>query len=152
MSNEHFIIEILVIYSMILGNLVAIIKTSMKCMLAYSSIRQIGYLMIGIIAGDHNGYASMMIYLLFYIFTNLGTFAYIILFSLCTGTDNIQDYGGLFIKDPLLTLSFVFCMLSLGGIPPVSNFFEKLYFFWCGWEASLYFLVFVSFFTSFKTC
>jgi hypothetical protein len=65
---------------MILGNLVVITQTSMKCMLAYSSISQIGYLMIGIIAGDHNGYASMMIYLLFYIFTNLRTFACIILF------------------------------------------------------------------------
>jgi NADH:ubiquinone oxidoreductase subunit 2 (subunit N) len=130
----------------------AITQMSMKCMLAYSSISQIGYLMIGIIAGDHNGYASMMIYLLFYIFTNLGTFACIILFNLCIGTNNIRDYGGLFIKDPLLILSFAFCMLSLGGIPLLSSFFGKLYFFFCGWEASLYLLVFVGLFTSFKTC
>jgi len=120
----------------------------MKRMLAYSSISQIGYLMIEIIAGDHNGYASMMIYLLFYIFTNLGTFACIILFGLHTGTDNIRDYGGLFIKDPLLTLSFALCLLSLGGIPPLSGFFGKLYLFWCRWEAGLYLLVFVGLFTS----
>jgi NADH:ubiquinone oxidoreductase subunit 2 (subunit N) len=77
-------------------------------MLAYSSTSQIGYLMIGIIAGDHNGYASMMIYLLFYIFTNLGTFVWIILCSLHTWTDNIRDYGGLFIEYPLLTF-FLLC-------------------------------------------
>nr|AND48027.1 subunit 2 of NADH-plastoquinone oxidoreductase [Sphagnum australe] len=148
LDQWHFILEILAISSMILGNSVAITQTSMKRMLAYSSISQIGYLMIGIIAGDHNGYASMMIYLLFYIFTNLGTFACIILFGLRTGTDNIRDYGGLFIKDPLLTLSFALCLLSLGGIPPLSGFFGKLYLFWCGWEAGLYLLVFVGLFTS----
>jgi NADH:ubiquinone oxidoreductase subunit 2 (subunit N) len=97
---------------MILGNSVAITQTSMKHMLAYSSISQIGYLMITIIAGDHNEYASMMIYLLFYIFTNLRTFACIILFGLRTGIDNIRNYRGLFIKDFLLTLSFVLCLLS----------------------------------------
>jgi NADH:ubiquinone oxidoreductase subunit 2 (subunit N) len=104
--------------------------------------------MIGIIVGDHNGYASMIIYLLFYIFTNLGTFACIILFCLRIGTDNIRNYGGLFIKDSLLTLSFVLCLLSLGGIPPLSGFFGKIYLFWCGWEAGLYLLVLVGLFTS----
>jgi NADH:ubiquinone oxidoreductase subunit 2 (subunit N) len=108
----------------------AITQMNMKHMLAYSSISQIGYLMIGIIVGDHNKYASVMIYLLFYIFPNLGTFACIIFFFLCIGTDNIQDYGGLFIKDPLLTLYFTLCLLSLGGIPLLSNFFleKSIYF------------------------
>jgi NAD(P)H-quinone oxidoreductase subunit 2 len=90
----------------------------------------------------------MIIYLIFYIFTNLGTFACIILFGLRIGTDNIRDYGGLFIKDPLLTLSFALCMLSLGGIPPLSGFFGKIYLFWCGWEVGLYLLVLVGLFTS----
>nr|BDN79665.1 NADH dehydrogenase subunit B [Ditrichum rhynchostegium] len=149
LSNEwHFILEILAICSMILGNLVAITQTSMKRMLAYSSISQIGYLMIGIITGEFNGYASMIVYLLFYIFMNLGTFACIILFGLRTGTDNIRDYSGLILKDPLLTFSFALCLLSLGGIPPLSGFFGKLYLFWCAWKAGLYFLVFIGLFTS----
>jgi NADH:ubiquinone oxidoreductase subunit 2 (subunit N) len=62
--------------------------------------------------------------------------------------DNIQDYGRLFIKDPLLTMSFALCLLSLGGIPPLSNFFGKLYLFWCGWKSGLYLIVFVGLFTS----
>lgn len=148
-SNEwHFILEILAICSMILGNLVAITQTSMKRMLAYSSISQIGYLMIGIITGEFNGYASMIVYLLFYIFMNLGTFACIILFGLRTGTDNIRDYSGLILKDPLLTFSFASCLLSLGGIPPLSGFFGKLYLFWCAWKTGLYFLVFIGLSTS----
>jgi NADH:ubiquinone oxidoreductase subunit 2 (subunit N) len=106
LDQWHFILEILTISSMILGNLVVITQTSMKHMFAYFSISQIGYLMIEIIVGDHNGYASIMICLLLYIFTNLGTFAFIILFSLHRGTNNIWDYAGLFIKDPLLILSF----------------------------------------------
>nr|QWW92520.1 NADH-plastoquinone oxidoreductase subunit 2 [Amphidium sp. 49156] len=149
LSNQwHFLLEILAICSMVLGNLVAITQTSMKRMLAYSSISQIGYLMIGIITGDFNGYASMIVYLLFYIFMNLGTFACIILFGLRTGTDNIRDYSGLILKDPLLTFSFALCLLSLGGIPPLSGFFGKIYLFWCAWKAGLYFLVFVGLSTS----
>jgi proton-translocating NADH-quinone oxidoreductase chain N len=147
-NQWHFILEILAICSMILGNLVAITQTSMKRMLAYSSISQIGYLMIGIIVGDFNGYTSMIVYLLFYIFMNLGTFACIILFSLRTGTDNIRDYSGLILKDPLLTFFLTLCLLSLGGIPPLSGFFGKLYLFWCAWKAGLYFLVFIGLFTS----
>ncbi|CAB4282394.1 unnamed protein product [Prunus armeniaca] len=82
-SNEwHLLLEILAILSMILGNLIAITQTSMKRMLAYSSIGQIGYVIIGIIVGDSNGgYASMITYMLFYISMNLGTFACIVLFG-----------------------------------------------------------------------
>nr|YP_009166270.1 NADH dehydrogenase subunit 2 [Piper kadsura]YP_009166285.1 NADH dehydrogenase subunit 2 [Piper kadsura]YP_009366045.1 NADH dehydrogenase subunit 2 [Piper nigrum]YP_009366060.1 NADH dehydrogenase subunit 2 [Piper nigrum]AKZ89414.1 NADH dehydrogenase subunit 2 [Piper kadsura]AKZ89415.1 NADH dehydrogenase subunit 2 [Piper kadsura]ARJ61507.1 NADH dehydrogenase subunit 2 [Piper nigrum]ARJ61508.1 NADH dehydrogenase subunit 2 [Piper nigrum]UIX54432.1 NADH dehydrogenase subunit 2 [Piper nigrum] len=142
-SNEwHLLLEILAILSMILGNLIAITQTSMKRMLAYSSIGQIGYVIIGIIVGDSNdGYASMITYMLFYISMNLGTFACIVLFGLRTGTDNIRDYAGLYTKDPFLALSLALCLLSLGGLPPLAGFFGKLYLFWCGWQAGLYFLV-----------
>ena len=96
-SNEwHLLLEILAILSMIVGNIIAITQTSMKRMLAYSSIGQIGYVIIGIIVGDsNNGYASMITYMLFYISMNLGAFACIVLFGLRTGTDNIRDYAGL---------------------------------------------------------
>nr|YP_009248395.1 NADH-plastoquinone oxidoreductase subunit 2 [Hanguana malayana]YP_009248410.1 NADH-plastoquinone oxidoreductase subunit 2 [Hanguana malayana]AMW66447.1 NADH-plastoquinone oxidoreductase subunit 2 [Hanguana malayana]AMW66463.1 NADH-plastoquinone oxidoreductase subunit 2 [Hanguana malayana] len=149
-SNEwHLLLEILAILSMILGNLIAITQTSMKRMLAYSSIGQIGYVIIGIIVGDSNdGYASMITYMLFYISMNLGTFARIVLFGLRTGTDNIRDYAGLYTKDPFLALSLALCLLSLGGIPPLAGFFGKLYLFWCGWQAGLYFLVSIGLLTS----
>ncbi|CAI0416960.1 unnamed protein product [Linum tenue] len=108
---------------MIVGNLIAITQTSMKRMLAYSSIGQIGYVIIGIIVGDSNGgYASMITYMLFYISMNLGTFACIVLFALC--------------------------LLSLGGLPPLAGFFGKLHLFWCGWQADLSFLVSIGLLTS----
>nr|YP_009428924.1 NADH dehydrogenase subunit 2 [Prunus cerasoides]YP_009428939.1 NADH dehydrogenase subunit 2 [Prunus cerasoides]YP_009829404.1 NADH dehydrogenase subunit 2 [Prunus rufa]YP_009829419.1 NADH dehydrogenase subunit 2 [Prunus rufa]YP_010406784.1 NADH dehydrogenase subunit 2 [Prunus trichantha]YP_010406799.1 NADH dehydrogenase subunit 2 [Prunus trichantha]USO21219.1 NADH-plastoquinone oxidoreductase subunit 2 [Prunus conradinae]WDY84595.1 NADH-plastoquinone oxidoreductase subunit 2 [Prunus trich len=149
-SNEwHLLLEILAILSMILGNLIAITQTSMKRMLAYSSIGQIGYVIIGIIVGDSNGgYASMITYMLFYISMNLGTFACIVLFGLRTGTDNIRDYAGLYTKDPFLALSLALCLLSLGGLPPLAGFFGKLHLFWCGWKAGLYFLVSIGLLTS----
>nr|YP_009767956.1 NADH dehydrogenase subunit 2 [Pterogyne nitens]YP_009767971.1 NADH dehydrogenase subunit 2 [Pterogyne nitens]QIS98574.1 NADH dehydrogenase subunit 2 [Pterogyne nitens]QIS98589.1 NADH dehydrogenase subunit 2 [Pterogyne nitens] len=149
-SNEwHLLLEILAILSMILGNLIAITQTSMKRMLAYSSIGQIGYVIIGIIVGDSNGgYASMITYMLFYISMNLGTFACIVSFGLRTGTDNIRDYAGLYTKDPFLALSLALCLLSLGGLPPLAGFFGKLHLFWCGWRAGLYFLVSIGLLTS----
>nr|QYC36692.1 NADH dehydrogenase subunit 2 [Pedicularis cheilanthifolia]QYC36699.1 NADH dehydrogenase subunit 2 [Pedicularis cheilanthifolia] len=149
-SNEwHLLLEILAILSMIFGNIIAITQTSMKRMLAYSSIGQIGYVIIGIIVGDSNdGYASMITYMLFYISMNLGTFACIVLFGLRTGTDNIRDYAGLYTKDPFLALSLALCLLSLGGLPPLAGFFGKLYLFWCGWRAGLYSLVLIGLLTS----
>nr|YP_009767790.1 NADH dehydrogenase subunit 2 [Moldenhawera blanchetiana]YP_009767805.1 NADH dehydrogenase subunit 2 [Moldenhawera blanchetiana]QIS98408.1 NADH dehydrogenase subunit 2 [Moldenhawera blanchetiana]QIS98423.1 NADH dehydrogenase subunit 2 [Moldenhawera blanchetiana] len=149
-SNEwHLLLEILAILSMILGNLIAITQTSMKRMLAYSSIGQIGYVIIGIIVGDSNGgYASMITYMLFYISMTLGTFACIVSFGLRTGTDNIRDYAGLYTKDPFLALSLALCLLSLGGLPPLAGFFGKLHLFWCGWQAGLYFLVSIGLLTS----
>nr|YP_010262412.1 NADH-plastoquinone oxidoreductase subunit 2 [Pedicularis cephalantha]UIX22125.1 NADH-plastoquinone oxidoreductase subunit 2 [Pedicularis cephalantha] len=149
-SNEwHLLLEILAILSMLFGNIIAITQTSMKRMLAYSSIGQIGYVIIGIIVGDSNdGYASMITYMLFYISMNLGTFACIVLFGLRTGTDNIRDYAGLYTKDPFLALSLALCLLSLGGLPPLAGFFGKLYLFWCGWRVGLYSLVLIGLLTS----
>ena len=79
---------------------------------------------------------------------NLGTFACTTSFGLRTGTDNIRDYAGLYMKDPVLTFSSVLCSPSLGGIPPPSGFFGKLYLFWHGWKAGLYPSVLVALITS----
>lgn len=141
--------EILAILSMILGNLVATTQTSMKRMLAYSSISQIGYILIGVITGDlRNGYTSVITYMLIHIFMNLGAFACTTLFGLRTGTDNIRDYAGLYRRDPILAISLTLCLLSLGGIPPLAGFYGKLYLFWCGWKTGLYLLVSIALITS----
>lgn len=142
------IFTVLAILSMILGNVVALAQTSMKRMLAYSSIAQAGFVMIGFLIGTEAGYASMMFYLLIYLFMNLGAFTCIILFSLRTGTDDINEYAGLYQKDPLLTLGLSLCLLSLGGIPPLAGFFGKLYLFWAGWQAGAYGLVLLGLVTS----
>jgi NAD(P)H-quinone oxidoreductase subunit 2 len=136
-----FVFTALAILSMILGNVVALAQTSMKRMLAYSSIGQAGFVMIGLIASSQAGYASMVFYLLVYLFMNLCGFSCIILFALRTGSDQISDYAGLYQKDPLLTLGLSLSLLSLGGIPPLAGFFGKIYLFWAGWQAGLYGLV-----------
>jgi NAD(P)H-quinone oxidoreductase subunit 2 len=144
----HFVMTALAILSMVLGNVVALAQTSMKRMLAYSSIAQAGFVMIGLIVGTEAGYSSMVFYLLIYLFMNLGGFACVILFALRTGTDEITAYSGLYQKDPLLTLCLSLCLLSLGGIPPLAGFFGKIYLFWAGWQAGAYTLVLTGLVTS----
>jgi NAD(P)H-quinone oxidoreductase subunit 2 len=137
----HYVFVVLAIFSMILGNVVAIAQTSMKRMLAYSSIGQAGFVILGMAIGTEAGYASMVFYMLVYLFMNMGAFGCVILFSLKTGTDQISEYSGLYQKDPLLTLCLSVCLLSLGGIPPLAGFFGKIYIFWAGWQAQAYGLV-----------
>ena len=144
----RFVFTALAVLSMILGNVVALAQNSMKRMLAYSSIAQAGFVMIGLIAGIEAGYSSMIFYLLVYLFMNLCGFSCVILFSLRTGTDQITEYSGLYQKDPLLTLGLSLCLLSLGGIPPFAGFFGKIYLFWAGWQAGLYGLVLLGLVTS----
>jgi NAD(P)H-quinone oxidoreductase subunit 2 len=144
----HFVFTALAILSMVLGNVVALAQTSMKRMLGYSSIAQAGFVMIGMVIGTETGYASMVFYLLVYLFMNLGAFACVILFTLRTGTDRISDYAGLYQKDPFLTLALSICLLSLGGIPPLAGFFGKIYIFWAGWKAGAYGLVLLALVTS----
>ena len=148
LDEWRFVFTALAILSMILGNVVALTQTSMKRLLAYSSIAQAGFIMIGLIAGTEAGYSSMIFYILIYLFMNLGGFACVILFSLRTGTDQISEYAGLYQKDPLITLGLSICLLSLGGIPPLAGFFGKLYLFWAGWQAGLYKLVLLGLITS----
>lgn len=144
----RLIFTALAILSMILGNAVALAQSSMKRLLAYSSIGQAGFVMIGMVAATEAGYASMIFYLMVYLFMNLGAFTGVILFSLRTGSDQITDYAGLYQKDPLLTLGLSICLLSLGGIPPLAGFFGKIYLFWAGWQADLYGLVILGLVTS----
>jgi NAD(P)H-quinone oxidoreductase subunit 2 len=144
----RFVFTALAVLSMVLGNVVALAQSSMKRMLAYSSIAQAGFVMIGLIAGTDAGYASMVFYLLVYLFMNLGGFICVILFTLRTGTDQISEYSGLYQKDPLLTLCLSICLLSLGGIPPLAGFFGKIYLFWAGWQAEQYGLVLLGLITT----
>ena len=144
----HLVLEIFGFLSMMFGNLIAATQTSLKRMLAYSSISQAGYLIIGIVANTPYGYTSMITYLIIYVFMNLGAFACVVIFGLRTGTDQIRDYTGLYFKDPWLAFSLSVCLLSLGGIPPLAGFFGKLYLFWCGWNSGLYLLVYTGLFTS----
>ena len=147
-AQWKFLFTVLAVLSMVLGNVVALAQTSMKRMLAYSSIGQAGFVMIGLVCGTAEGFSAMVLYTAAYLFMNLGAFACIILFSLRTGSDRIADYAGLYQKDPLITLGLSLCLLSLGGIPPMLGFFGKIYLFFAGWADGHYVLVVVGLVTS----
>ncbi len=147
-AQWKFLFTVLAVLSMVLGNVVALAQTSMKRMLAYSSIGQAGFVMIGLVCGTAEGFSAMVLYMAAYLFMNLGAFACIILFSLRTGSDRIADYAGLYQKDPLITLGLSLCLLSLGGIPPMLGFFGKIYLFFAGWADGQYVLVVVGLVTS----
>ncbi|MFN6131689.1 MAG: NAD(P)H-quinone oxidoreductase subunit N [Synechococcaceae cyanobacterium] len=147
-TQWKILFTVLAVLSMVLGNVVALAQTSMKRMLAYSSIGQAGFVMIGLVCGTEDGYAAMVLYMAAYLFMNLGAFACVILFSLRTGSDRISDYAGLYQKDPLITLCLSLCLLSLGGIPPMLGFFGKIYLFFAGWADHQYLLVVVGLITS----
>lgn len=143
-----YALQAMAIGSMIIGNLVALNQDSMKRMLGYSSIAQIGFILIGILSNNASGYASTLSYLYFYVFMNLGAFACVILLSLKIGSDQINDYTGLLKKEPFLASGLSFCLLSLAGIPPSAGFFGKMYLFTVGWQSGNYVSVMVGLVTS----
>ncbi|HRD41626.1 MAG TPA: NAD(P)H-quinone oxidoreductase subunit N [Prochlorococcaceae cyanobacterium AMR_MDS_5431] len=147
-TQWKLLFTLLAVLSMVLGNVVALAQTSMKRMLAYSSIAQAGFVMIGLVSSTEDGLAAMILYTAAYLFMNMGAFACVILFSIRTGSDKISDYAGLYQKDPLITLGLSLCLLSLGGIPPMLGFFGKIYLFFAGWADHQYLLVVTGLITS----
>jgi len=114
---------------MTLGNLVAIWQKNIKRMLAYSSIAQAGYILLGMAVTSNLGMTSMVFYLMTYLFANLGAFIIIIIFSNGGGGDSVEDYAGLSQRSPGLALAMLLFLLSLAGIPPLAGFIGKFYLF-----------------------
>lgn len=119
----------LIILTITLGNLFAIRQRNLKRFLAFSSISQAGYIMLGIIAVNTTGLASMMYYILVYIFSNLAAFGVIGVIERATGKVSMDDYNGLFRTNPWLAFTMMLAMFSLGGIPPFAGFFSKFFIF-----------------------
>ena len=117
------------VLSMIIGNIIAIHQTSIKRMLAYSSISHAGYILLGIIAYTKAGIGAMLYYLLLYVFANTGAFASIIAFSNVTGNDDINDFSGMWKRSPFLAATLMLSLLSMAGIPPSAGFIGKFYLF-----------------------
>jgi len=140
------------IVTMTLGNLLAIRQTNIKRMLAYSSIAQAGYGLIGVItaittlgadAGSVDGASATMFFLIYYVLTNIAAFGVIIVFSNLTGSDEISDLSGLSRRSPWLALAMLFALLSLAGIPPTAGFFGKFFIFRAAVESGLWWLAFI---------
>jgi NADH-quinone oxidoreductase subunit N len=124
----HILVMISVV-TMTVGNVAALTQTNMKRLLAYSSIAHAGYIMMGMVALSENGARGMMIYLLAYLFMNLGAFLVVTLIHNQDGTFDLRDYPGLYRRAPFLTAAMAIFLLSLMGIPPLVGFMGKLYVF-----------------------
>jgi NADH-quinone oxidoreductase subunit N len=128
--------------SMGVGNLGAIVQTSLKRLLAYSGIAQAGYILIGVIAGGQAGLAAVLYYLFVYMFMNFGAFAVVTLLSRPDGDgDSFADLEGLSRRNPVLAVAMTIFMLSLAGFPPSVGFFGKLFLFTAGVGAGYTWLV-----------
>lgn len=118
-----------IVITITVGNLFAIRQRNLKRFLAFSSISQAGYIMLGVISANAVGMASMMYYILVYIFSNLAAFGVIAVIERKTGKVTTDDYNGLFKTNPWLAFVMMLAMFSLGGIPPFAGFFSKFFIF-----------------------
>jgi NADH-quinone oxidoreductase subunit N len=117
----------LAVASIAVGNIVAIAQSNLKRMLAYSTISHMGFLILGLIAGNDNGYSSALFYVITYTIMTLGSFGMILLLSRAGfEAENIDDFKGLNQKSKWYAFVMLVLMFSLAGIPPTAGFFAKL--------------------------
>jgi proton-translocating NADH-quinone oxidoreductase chain N len=146
--NWTVILSLIAIITMTLGNLVALWQTNIKRLLAYSSIAQAGYMLIGLAAWTADppgnflsgGVDAILLFLFAYLFTNLGVFAVAIILENQMGTANISDYAGLIRRSPFLSIALLIFFLSLIGIPPTGGFLGKFFVFGAAINQGLYLL------------
>lgn len=120
---------VLAFVTMTVGNLVALVQTNIKRLMAYSSITHVGYMLIGLATASTTGSSAVLFYLLAYAVTNLGAFIVITIMANYAPDDEIDGYAGLARRSPILAIGLSAALLSLAGIPPFVGFFAKLYLF-----------------------
>lgn len=119
---------LLAVLSMAVGNVVAVAQTNLKRMLAYSTISNVGFILLGILAGTPEGYRAALFYTVTYVIMAVGSFAMIVLLSRRGfEADRIDDFKGLAHKSPWFAWMMLFLMVSTAGVPPFVGFFAKLY-------------------------
>ena len=126
-GNWYRILIVLSALSMIVGNLFALRQEKLKRLLAFSSIAQSGFILAGVIGSSRAGEASVVYFILIYIFSNLGAFGVVSLISAQTGREGIDDYKGLYATNPVLSWVMAISLFSLAGIPPTAGFFGKFF-------------------------
>jgi NADH-quinone oxidoreductase subunit N len=133
------LVAIVAALTMTLGNIVALLQSNIKRMMAYSSIGQAGYLLVGLAALMINpknaavATLSMMTFLAVYVVTNIGVFAGIIALADATGRENIRDFDGFGRRAPWMAAGMALSLLALAGIPPMAGFLSKLFIFFAAW-------------------
>lgn len=138
------VIYIITILTITLGNLFAIRQQNLKRFLAFSSIAQAGFILLGIIGQSQLGMTTVVYFVLVYIFSNLGAFGVVGIISNRTGKENINDYDGLYRTNPNLSLVMMLALFSLAGIPPLAGFFGKFFLFTAAAKQGYYILVLIA--------
>lgn len=138
------IVYVVALATMFIGNLFALRQQNMKRFLAFSSIAQAGFILLGLISGSQLGTATVVYFILVYVFTNLAAFGVVQAISLQTGKENRDDYNGLYRTNPNLSLVMMLALFSLAGIPPVAGFFGKFFLFTAAASKGYYLLVFLA--------
>src|ERR1051326_1577657 len=116
-----------IVLTITVGNLFAIRQDNLKRFLAFSSITQVGYILLGMTAGNAMGTASSVYFMIVYVFSNLGAFGVIALVSAQTGRESINDLKGFYANNKLLSWVMALSLFSLAGIPPTAGFFGKMF-------------------------
>jgi len=137
-NNILFVISVL---TMVIGNLFAIRQNNFKRFLAFSSVAQVGFILIGITGATQAGSASVVYFVLIYTFSNLGAFGVISLVSELAGRENIEDYRGFYKTNPMLSWVLAVSLFSLAGIPPTAGFFGKFFLLMAGAGHGNYLLI-----------
>ncbi len=138
------ILYVLAVATMTIGNLFAMRQNNMKRFLAFSSISQAGFILLGIMGSSALGMATVVYYILVYVFTNLAAFGVVSAISLKSGKEEITDYNGLYRTNPKLCLTMMLALFSLAGIPPVAGFFGKFFLFTSAASKGYYILVLIA--------
>ena len=134
----------LALATMTIGNLFAMRQDNFKRFLAFSSIAQAGFILLGILQAGNLGSTSVVYFVLIYVFTNLAVFGVVSAVSHATGKENISDYKSFYLTNPRLSLTMLMGLFSLAGIPPVAGFFGKFFLFTSAASAGYYILVFIA--------
>ncbi|MDD2619599.1 MAG: NADH-quinone oxidoreductase subunit N [Syntrophomonadaceae bacterium] len=127
--NWSIYMAVIAALTMVAGNLIAIVQTDVKRLLAYSSIAQAGYILAGLAAANTYGLKGMLFYAMLYVFSTTGAFAVTTAVEVDTGSTGMEAFAGLSRRSPMLAAIMTICMLSLAGIPPLAGFVGKFYLF-----------------------
>ena len=118
---------VMAVLSLVIGNVTAIVQTNLKRMLAYSTISHMGFVLLGVLAGDENGFSAAMFYVVVYVLMNLGAFGMILLLSRDGfEAEDLEDFRGLNQRSPWYAFLMLLIMFSMVGVPPTVGFYAKL--------------------------
>lgn len=123
------VIAVVAALSMVFGNLVAIVQSSVRRLLAYSAIAHAGYMLLALLSHTQQSLAALLYYVVTYALATLGAFGVIVVVEKRTGGDGLSDFDGLSRRAPILSFCLFIFLLSLAGIPPLAGFFGKFYLF-----------------------